>query len=706
MMRNLAFTFGLFAVLTVQGQDSLSSRVLEEVVVSGARMEQSVSQIPRQVAVISRTEIEQSAFHSVGDLLAKQPGLYLVGANQAPGSNQSLFMRGAGSNQVVVMIDGVRLTDPSTPNNAVDLSELSLAEVERIEIVRGGHSTLYGSAAIGGVVNIITRKNSATGLHGQLSAQAGQLGPAGSSFHQMADAEYRSSQGWFVRGSLWNQNARGFNATVDTVTNRFKPADADDFRKTDGRLSIGYQRNGFDVAIAYKSTKQRVDTDAGAFADDDNSFLTFHRNWWQVNANVNVSDRSTISCFGAYSSSVRQNENDSSQVAPGVFDGSFSRGRYDGKLLTQEVQFTHTRDRLSVVSGAGLFYEQMNFDTYFFSSQFGGFEFTTNYDSLRQESFTSYAFARANWSWSPRLTLQGGARGNYHSLFGFFTTGDLGVVYALRPQTALFVSGSMGFNTPSLSQLFDPARGFGAITARGNSALSPERSASIEVGLRYTGRGGTRGAVSFFHNTTRQSIEYVYLWDRATPVEQLTFLDYQGDTYLNIARQRHMGMEASGTLYLRKNFWLDGHVTWMTNRLEAQPRDLPADLGTSSHVQLFANGRFLDAEVTDNALPRRPSVMTRARANLQLKKWLLQVAYRYDGTRLDAAYDPSFGPFGALGRVPVGAYQLVDATVLFNLSPRVSLNFTAENLFNLDYQEIAGFATRGRSAYLKIVARW
>lgn len=698
----------LFSVIAVIGhaQDSTRLRELDEVIVTGSRLEQPLTEVPRQVTVITREEMDRSAFTSVADLLARQSGLYLVGANQAAGVNQSLFLRGAASNQVLVMVDGIRLTDPSTPNNVIDLSELSLADVERIEILRGGHSSAYGSAAIGGVVNIITRTRQDEGFHGQVVLQGGHLGPRGTTFQQQAEAGYQSSNGWFVRGALWNQNVDGFNATLDTVTNRFKPADNDDFRKTDGRLVAGFQSDRLDVSLAYKRTDQRADIDAGAYTDDDNSYLDFGRNWWQGTVHYTLNPKSKLSYLGSYSSSIRFTENDSSEISPDSFDGNYFRGSYAGNLLTQEVQITFTPDeKISVVGGGGVFRERMNFNTFFFSSQFGGFQLVTDYDTIRQEAYTTYAFARANWALSKRVTLQGGARATHHSLFGRLFTADAGAVYAVD-RLSFFATASTGFNVPSLSQLYDPTRGFGAVTSRGNPSLQPERSAGVEVGMRYAGPGRTHVSLSGFYNSTRQSIEYVYLWNNSTPIDQLTFLDYQGDTYLNVSRQRNLGMEARGGFQLAPWFWVEGNLTWMTNRFEAAPGDLPNSFVSPSHVQLVGNGAFLSAEVRQADLPRRPSFMARAQANAQWGKWLLQMRYRYDGGRPDVAYDPSSGPFGALGRLPVGAYQLADASVLFNLSARFSLNLTVENLFNLNYQEIAGFVTRGRSGYLKILGRF
>ena len=157
-------------------QDSLKTTMLKEVVTTATRYNREIIETPRSVTVITSDDIRSGVFNSVGEVLSNFAGIYVTGANQTPGSTQTLFMRGAAGNQTAVMIDGVRINDPSSPNSALDLSELSLTNVDRVEIIRGSHSTLYGGAAIGGVVNIITRKGTNPGLHGNVSATVGTFG--------------------------------------------------------------------------------------------------------------------------------------------------------------------------------------------------------------------------------------------------------------------------------------------------------------------------------------------------------------------------------------------------------------------------------------------------------------------------------------------------------------------------------------------------
>ena len=147
-MRKLSFKIIGFLIVwnqfthlrsVAQEIDSIPTITLKQVVVTASRSEKEIFDIGRYVTVIDSEEIRNSAYDNVGELLTRQEGIYVVGANQTPGTNQSLFLRGANSNHTSVLIDGLRITDPSSPNSALDLSELSLANVERIEIVRGSH---------------------------------------------------------------------------------------------------------------------------------------------------------------------------------------------------------------------------------------------------------------------------------------------------------------------------------------------------------------------------------------------------------------------------------------------------------------------------------------------------------------------------------------------------------------------------------------
>ncbi|MEX2090320.1 MAG: TonB-dependent receptor plug domain-containing protein, partial [Bacteroidota bacterium] len=131
---------------------------LPEIVVTATRSERDPLRVGRSISVIPGNRLNGSLFQSIGEVLSQYEGIFVVGAGQNPGAVQSIFTRGSNSNHTTILIDDVRITDPSAVNNAADISELSFSNLDRIEIVRGSHGTLYGSSAIGGVINFVTRK--------------------------------------------------------------------------------------------------------------------------------------------------------------------------------------------------------------------------------------------------------------------------------------------------------------------------------------------------------------------------------------------------------------------------------------------------------------------------------------------------------------------------------------------------------------------
>ncbi len=131
--------------------------VLPQVVVTATRVPTELNDIPAGVTVITRQEIEERDYNTLTDALSAVPGIR-VAQSGGPGGNASVFVRGTNSNQVLVLRDGMPINDASDPGAAFNFGTDTLADVERIEIVRGPMAALYGSGAIGGVINLITRQ--------------------------------------------------------------------------------------------------------------------------------------------------------------------------------------------------------------------------------------------------------------------------------------------------------------------------------------------------------------------------------------------------------------------------------------------------------------------------------------------------------------------------------------------------------------------
>lgn len=708
-MRKVILILALANSLFAANAQNDSTRTLKEVVVSASRYDQSILETPRSVTVINSEVIRNSVYNSVGELLSKQSGIYIVGGNQTPGTNQSLFLRGSNSNQVVVMMDGVRITDPSAPNNAIDLSELSLTNVERIEIIEGAHSSMFGGGAVSGAINIITKKNGVKGLHGTGSVQGGTFGSGTSTFTTNANLSYNFTNGLYFNGSFYDQRVAGLNASIDTTKKPFRSPDKDGFRKTDGYAKIGYRKNKLDAFVSYKRSTQHADIDAGAFADDDNAFVSFERNLVNYSISYELNSKFKLIGNGSLSNSQRVNENDSSLIATNTYDGSFSKGVYNGRLNTNEVQLNYRDNHFSAVAGGGAFFEHMDFNTYYYSS---AFKYTSkvNYDSIKSQATTSYGFVHGSWHGGTenKLGLAAGARLSNHSLFGNFFTFDVNPSYAVTPSSLLYASVSSGYNAPSLYQLFDPSKDFGSYTNRGNKALSPEKTFSYEIGLKKEFGNGSYFTVAAFQTITSNLIDYIYLWNKNTPVANLGYSDYLGDTYINLSRQKVQGAELSGKWYIIPKLSFSGNITWLANT-EITFKQSDIDLGKTggNHVQLYANGAFIAGEGSIKNLTRRPSATGFSELKFQVSSaFAFMLNYRMASQRSDSFYDYTLGPFGALNQRNVATYQLFDLGGFYRVSKNISLTAKVENMFNVQYQEILGYNTRGRSAYLRVNFTW
>jgi vitamin B12 transporter len=161
---------------------------LNEVVVTASRIETSQAQVANSITVVSQEDLKNNQYRNVLEALRTVPGVDIVQSGPA-GGNASAFLRGANSEHTLVLLDGIELNNPASTNRSFNLANLTLDNIERIEILRGPQSTLYGSDALGGVINIIT-KRAESGTTAYLSSEAGSY----NTFNQNAGASYGSEE--------------------------------------------------------------------------------------------------------------------------------------------------------------------------------------------------------------------------------------------------------------------------------------------------------------------------------------------------------------------------------------------------------------------------------------------------------------------------------------------------------------------------------
>ncbi len=696
--------------------DTVKVYHLREVVVTATRSERDPADAGRSITLITQDQMRNSIYNNVAELLSQHEGLYIVGTGQNPGMLQSIFTRGAASNQTTVMIDEVRITDPSGVNNALDLSELSFGGSERIEIVRGSHSTLYGSSAIGGVVNIFTEKNRKPGLNTDVELRTGTFGGGSSAFSENMFLNYSDPIGVYVNAAINNSNIKGLDATMDTVTNPnvFKNRDKDGFDKTDVIGKIGFKNDLLDVYASYKNTSQRADIDKGAYADDNNYTLDFQRNLFTYGAAYKISNDVHLKYLGGYSDMKRVAVDDSSLVDNfGNTDHAYFDGTWKGSMSTNEIQANVRQRGFEGVFGGGYYRETMTSQTYFYSrSSFGVFESKTNLDTLNLNASTKNIFVHIDLSGAlvhealGGMALGLGLRLNNHNAYGTNLTYEINPSLRIGEHSLLYASYSTGFNAPSLYQLYTPDKNYISGITRGNKNLKPETSASYEIGLKQSFGDNTNLNVAYFNTAVNDAIENVYLWDKNIGIDTLGNDwgrdDFRGDSYLNVGKQNTSGFEFTLTSQISEKLLFTGNFSIVSGKITYNPSDIDGSQTGGNHVQLFSNGAFISREVESPDLVRRPNT---ANLNLIYKPigpFALRIDVKHVGSRSDIYYDSKLGPYGALGTLPVADYTIVDLSQRFALDGHLSIGARIENVFDAKYSEINGFTTRGRGFYISL----
>jgi len=188
----------------------------ETLIVTATRTPTAASQLGSSVDIVTAADIEARQLRSLPDILNTMPGLNVVRTG-GEGGQTSIFTRGTNSNHTKVLLDGIDISDPSTPAGAVDLGRVLAADVAKVEVLRGPSSGLYGSDAIGGVVNIVTKAG-----EGPLSATASLEGGSFDTFNQTADIS-GSDSGFHYRATIQHLHA---GATPVTPPHLLPPGQA------------------------------------------------------------------------------------------------------------------------------------------------------------------------------------------------------------------------------------------------------------------------------------------------------------------------------------------------------------------------------------------------------------------------------------------------------------------------------------------------
>lgn len=458
------------------GRDTLAWFHAPRIVVTANRGETPTAAVASSISAVDREEIQRRRYRTVLEALRDLPGVH-VARNGGAGGVTSVFLRGAESRHTLVLVDGVEVNDPVSPTGAYDFGLLPIHDVERIEVLRGPQSTLYGSAAMGGVIQVFTRR-------GDVPPRLSLVAEAGSAGARHLEATASGGVGavrGFASGS--RRTAGGVSATAP----RLGGAEADGFESTSFAGRADWHPAGPSaLGLVVRFRRDEVDLDQGGFAggDDPNFAGEAEELSARLEGRVDLLEgrwSQTLAATLARHDRSTRDEPDADRPE------DRSTGAFDAHRW--KVEWLH---RLALPGGrltAGVETEEERARSRFESeSAFGPFESVFPQESAR----TTGAFVQHEGGGSgDALAWSVGARWDTHERFGTAVTWRVAPALRLGPDTRLRATYGTGFMAPTLFQLFDPQFG--------DPALDPEQSRGWDVGLeRELLEGRARIAATWF----------------------------------------------------------------------------------------------------------------------------------------------------------------------------------------------------------------
>jgi len=484
----------------------------DEIVVVATRSPQNLDKIGNSVTVLDDQAIKSSQMTNVSDLLATTPGI-TTSSTGGPGNATSVYIRGADADHTVVLIDGVVLNDPSTVNGSLDFGSLLVGDISRIEILRGAQSTLYGSQAIGGVINIITAPPG-PGLGADLQTEFGSLDTglekAG------IGAKYDD---WSFRVAVSHYSTQSVPA-LDTV---YGGAITDPFHET---LVSG--RATYDFSPAVQLDLRAYWTEGQNFYDGTpppNYVLANDTQYQTTRQIVNYSGVNFALFGGELNNRV---------------DYQFTtvqRADYnDGQtLVTQNDSYRGNNSR---VEYQGTWAIADGYRAVFGAQQEKSWIDTTPYAPAEANTAQNGEYVQVQGEVLTGLTLTAGERHDHYDSFGQHDTGQIAAAWVLPSATILRASWSQGYKAPSLYQLYSPY---------GNPGLQPEQSSGGDGGVEQRlWDDRIKLSATYFSTKFKNLIEF----DNCPGSPLCETLGADGGYYVNLNRSKSSGVELQGTAKL------------------------------------------------------------------------------------------------------------------------------------------------------------
>ena len=659
-------------VASAQSQPQTAQRAVElsEVVVSASGFEQELKQAPASITVITRDELANKRTNSLSEALADVEGVD-VGDSAGKTGGMNISIRGMPSDYTLVLIDGRRQNAAGsvTPNGFGETSTSFLppvSAIERIEVIRGPMSTLYGSDAMGGVINIITRKvgkawTGSVNVNGTLQSESDRGDNYGANFYLSGPIK-QDVLGLTLRGSTFNREASALAPTGDagnsTISTRGPSPVKGDVQTMAGRITLVPAKD-HELYLDLDSARQTYDNRSGQLGtlgiQGYSPEMKFNREQAVLAYNAKFD-------FGRVETALTRNTTETiGRTIP-----SGTPGKAPGSMRALEA--TNTIFDAKLITAVG---EQhlLSLGTQYWDAKM--------VDGVAPAPYTHKqwaVFGEDEWQILPNTALTLGARYDHHNRFGGNFSPRAYAVWNATDQWTVKGGVSRGFKTPRLDQLADGITGFtgqGTRPVIGTPSLKPETSTSFELGTVYEAAKNTSFGGTLFMNKFKDKIatgDGLLNCSWGAQPNRPGCVDYGNwpavDTYaqsVNVDRAETKGFEAFARYPLTSN--VNAHLNYT-----------------------FTRSIQKSGEAAGQPLHNTPKHMFNAKldwsVSQQLNAWV-RGEYRSDRFRDDAVARAQLGNYKSYAQFHIGGN--------YKLNKQVTFSAAIYNLFDKDFLKYASY---------------
>lgn len=650
----LLFFSAFLCVVQLLAQSDSSSLNLQEIVVTANRFEQKQSQTGKVMVVINRANLDANRGRNIGEILNQYTGLTINGANNTQGTNLDVYMRGAGLGNTLILIDGVPVYDAASISSAFDINHINPEMLERVEILKGAQSTIYGSDAVAGVINFITRKTSDKKLHFNRMIALGSFGTRKVQVGLNTNISKTQFNIQFQRFT-----SKGLSSALDTTGNG--NFDKDGFKQTNLNTSLaGKLSKNISWKLYNQWSSYRADLDASGFTDDKDNRVNSQTLLTGLNLRFQLSK---LVLHANFNNNINNRHYLDDSISVGGFekynDSKFKGVSNFGELYANIDAGKHFK----IITGIDA--RLQHTDQHYLSiSSYGPYETSLSKDSGKINIYSMYA--SGYYSVKDKFFLEGGVRVNQHSRYGRNLTYTINPSYVIS-NWKLFANLSTAFKAPTLYQLFDPASG--------SAGLKPERSLLMEGGIQMSSfKNSWQNRLVFFGRKLKDGIDY----------SSISYL------YFNNNKATDKGIELESN-YKKGKWNINANYTYINGVVTTTKYKYN---WASSSNPVMPNG-----DTSYNYQFRRPANSINFSAGYQLtKKIYASIQAKVVGKRMEPIYGDS--------PIAIKGYQVINLYGLYQATKKMQLFADVKNILNTKYIDLNGFTTKPMNFMLGIVVNY